>query len=232
MKYLKTTLLVTALLSLSTRSYVVHAENTVPDLTTLDTVSHVLSEERFVGDILKQQEDAKKQIEEEMMRQTTEYREKIEQERLAQERLATELAHREYGYDTLNNFLSDTGLHGSAKTFIDVATEYDIPVSILLGITIHESGWGESDLFVYDNNPGGIKCTSRASYCVGDFSGYNSLYEGLSDKAYLLKTYYFNEGLDTLSEIQGKYCPLSDVGCDVWVNNVSDLVHSIEALGL
>lgn len=181
----------------------------------------------YIGDYLNEQAE-RERVAQERAEAVRREQERVQYETEMRRREQEEERKRaEYSYDSLNTFFADTGFAGRAESFINVAQEFNVPVDLLVSISAHETGWGRSTLFTSHNNPGGIRCTERADYCVDGFSGYNSLYTGLADKAYLLRTYYLDRGLDTLSTIQPVYCPLSDGGCDVWYSNISRIIESV-----
>ena len=72
---------------------------------------------------------------------------------------------------------------------------------LLISISRHETGAWTSKAFVNDNNFGGIMNN-------GGLKHYNSYEEGLNDFVRILKTYYFEKGLNTIEEIGAKYCPV------------------------
>ena len=72
---------------------------------------------------------------------------------------------------------------------------------LLISISRHETGAWTSKAFKNDNNFGGIMSN-------GGLKHYESYEEGLNDFVRILKTYYFEKGLNTIEEIGAKYCPV------------------------
>ena len=92
---------------------------------------------------------------------------------------------------------------------------------IVVSISRHETGNWTSKAFNEKNNFGGIMCNGAT-----EIKSYETFEEGLDDFIRVLKTYYFDEGLETIAEIGAKYCP---VGAEndpnglnkYWVSGVS-----------
>lgn len=92
---------------------------------------------------------------------------------------------------------------------------------IVVSISRHETGNWTSKAFNEKNNFGGIMCNGAT-----EIKSYETFKEGLDDFIRVLKTYYFDEGLETIAEIGAKYCP---VGAEndpnglnkYWVSGVS-----------
>lgn len=90
---------------------------------------------------------------------------------------------------------------------------------LLISISKHETGTWTSKAFINDNNFGGIMNN-------GELKHYNSYEEGLNDFVRILKTYYFEKGLNTIEEIGAKYCPVGAANDPnglnkYWVGSVS-----------
>ncbi len=102
----------------------------------------------------------------------------------------------------------------SRKEMFQIAADvYQIDFEIIYAIAKHETGHFTSSLFINNNNPGGIKSGSG-------WAKYNTEFEGIMEMARLLRRGYYDYGLDTVEEIEGKYCPNSDV----WAKAVKSLM--------
>lgn len=83
----------------------------------------------------------------------------------------------------------------SAQKYIDAHKEraikimekYDIPASIVLGVAIHESAYGNSKLARYLNNHFGIKGKNSSSEIKSSYKGYDSVEESYADFARFLQ---------------------------------------------
>ena len=90
--------------------------------------------------------------------------------------------------------------HETACKIQKKAIEYGIDWRIAVSISRWETGNYTSNLYKTKNNVGGL-------YCKG-FLSYETLDEGIEAFVSNLKRNYFDLGLDTIEEIQKKYCPV------------------------
>ena len=109
-----------------------------------------------------------------------------------------------------------------ATFFMNSGEKYGVDPLFLASIAILETGYGSSNLFSDTNNVGGIRCVSDEEVIYefniigcdsrknGDFSVYASVQDSIEHKAFLLKEFYVDEGLVTISQVGQKYAPLSD----------------------
>ena len=103
---------------------------------------------------------------------------------------------------------------------------------LVVSISRHETGNWTSKAFIEKNNFGGIMCNGAT-----EIKRYETYEEGLDDFIRVLKTYYFDEGLETIAEIGAKYCP---VGAEndpnglnkYWVSGVSEFYESYTQKGM
>ncbi|MGL5959062.1 MAG: glucosaminidase domain-containing protein, partial [Phocaeicola sp.] len=106
---------------------------------------------------------------------------------------------------------------------------HNVPIEMLVGISMYETGWMQSDMFIEQNNPGGLRCNSRADWCGNNgFAGYNSVEAGLQDKAFLLRNHYFNNGMTTLTAIQPVYAPSHENDGDGWIRNIASIMDEVK----
>lgn len=106
--------------------------------------------------------------------------------------------------------------------------EYNVDPVMLEAIERFESGHYTSTVYMNNNNTHGAKCWKN---CNGSsYMTFDSPEDSTFFLAKNIRENYINIGLDTLEEIQGKYCPESD-GCnaDRWVNSVTSLMKEIKA---
>ena len=105
----------------------------------------------------------------------------------------------------------------SLKEMFQVAAEvYDIDFDMLYAIARLETGNFTSNLFVNNNNPGGIK----DFYSKSGWASYETQFQGIMEMARLLKRDYIDCGLTTPETIGPKYCP----GSESWIRQVRDLM--------
>jgi hypothetical protein len=115
--------------------------------------------------------------------------------------------------------------HETSCKIQNKAIQYGIDWRIAVAISRWETGNYTSSLYHNKNNVGGL-------YCKG-FLSYKTLDEGIEAFVSNLKRNYFDMGLDTLEEIQKKYCP---IGADNdpnnlnknWLGGVTKIYQSLE----
>ncbi|MEE1282785.1 MAG: glucosaminidase domain-containing protein [Acutalibacteraceae bacterium] len=116
--------------------------------------------------------------------------------------------------------------HETACKIKNKAEEYGIDWKIAVSISKWETGNFTSNLYFNKNNVGGM-------YCNGSFLSYATLDEGIEAYVSNLKRLYFDMGLDTLEEIQKKYCPIGakndPKGLNKnWLGGVTKIYNSLE----
>lgn len=136
----------------------------------------------------------------------------------------------------LNKLLDKNGkggvLQGKGELIAKIAKEYGIPVQHFAAIIFSETGWGKSKAIKKYNNPGGIMDKSTGCRKIKRFS---SLEEGLRAMASNLKRNYYDKGLDTLPEIQKKYCPIGAANDPKglnknWLSTVTKISNQIASM--
>lgn len=104
---------------------------------------------------------------------------------------------------TPSNLNSKLGgvLKGKGAVFEQAGKMYGIDPKLIAAISIHETGNGTSNAVRNKNNVGGM---------MGErgLQSFKSLDDGIFAMASNLKKNYFDEGLDTIQEIQKKYAPV------------------------
>lgn len=116
--------------------------------------------------------------------------------------------------------------HETACKIKNKAKEYNIDWKIAVSISKWETGNYTSNLYKNKNNVGGL-------YCKG-FLEYENLDAGIDAFVSNLKRNYFDLGLDTLEEIQKKYCPVGAAndpnGLNKnWLGGVTNIYNSLES---
>ena len=114
--------------------------------------------------------------------------------------------------------------HETACKIKKKAEEYNIDWKMAVSISAWETGHWTSNLYHNKNNIGGLYC--------GEFLSYNSLDEGVDAFVSNLKRNYFDLGLDTLEEIQKKYCPINAANDPTglnqyWLGGVTQIYNSL-----
>ena len=123
--------------------------------------------------------------------------------------------------EQLNSALEGTGLQELGEEYLKAESNYGINAVVLMGIHVHESGWGNSSLAISNNNLGGIKNKS------GDWATFDSIASCIDYSAELLGKQYlkpdgkFYNGTD-LTSVNIKYCETDD-----WAGKVVDTINSI-----
>ena len=115
--------------------------------------------------------------------------------------------------------------HETSCKIQNKAIEYGIDWKVAVAISRWETGNYTSSLYKNKNNVGGL-------YCRG-FLEYKSLDDGIDAFVSNLKRNYFDMGLNTLEEIQKKYCPIGanndPTGLNKnWLNGVTKIYQSLE----
>ncbi len=136
--------------------------------------------------------------------------------------------------EDLNKYLKGMGvLEGKGQAFIDAQNKHGISASVLVGITVHESGKGTSKNAQKLKNVGGVRIPGTTEY-----KDYNSVEECIDEMASFLKDYYVNNkgrALTKLYQVNAKYCPTADPtdkdGLNSnWARKVEDYASEAEAL--
>ena len=100
------------------------------------------------------------------------------------------------------------------KVLIKIACDrYDLNYALAVSIARLETSNFTSDLFLQNNNVGGMRDLD------GQWSSYKTLIEGVNRYVMCLKDNYVNQGLTTPELIQPKYCPTEEGG-DNWLEQV------------
>lgn len=79
---------------------------------------------------------------------------------------------------------------------IKIMEKYDIPASIILGVAIHESAFGNSRLAQYLNNHFGIKGKNNSTEIKSAYKGYESVEESYMDFVRVMQRKQFNHLFD------------------------------------
>lgn len=96
---------------------------------------------------------------------------------------------------------------------------------IVVSISRHETGNWTSKAFNDKNNFGGIMCNGAT-----EIKRYATYEEGLEDMVRILKTYYFDKGLNEIAAIGAKYCPVGATNDpnnlnQYWVGGVTEFYN-------
>lgn len=103
-----------------------------------------------------------------------------------------------------NNNVDLGNLH--ANTIYQKAIEIGLTKEqaiLVVSISRHETGNWTSKAFKEKNNFGGIMCNQAT-----EIKSYLTYEEGVNDFLRVLKSYYFDLGLQSIEEIGNKYCPV------------------------
>lgn len=125
----------------------------------------------------------------------------------------------------IDNVLEGTGLQGLGWAYKKAEEIYGVNAIFLISLTAEESGWGESDRAVNDNNLSGYgvyTSTSRGAR-------FNSKGESILKTARLIGEEYLKpEGAHfngySIYEVNKKYCT---TGGTSWSNNINNIANKI-----
>lgn len=104
------------------------------------------------------------------------------------------------------------------EMIIEKCNTYEIDSTLALAISRLETGNFTSDAYIYGNNVGGMSVDEVPV-------GFDTLEEGVEAFVNNLKVNYYNEGLNDVDEIAGKYCPVNE---KQWAETVQALMEEIE----
>lgn len=99
---------------------------------------------------------------------------------------------------------------------------------LAVSISRHETGNWNSKAFNDKHNFGGIMCNHAT-----EIKRYSNYEEGLNDFLRVLKTYYFDLGLNSIEEIGAKYCPVGATNDPnglnkYWVGGVTEFYNNYQ----
>lgn len=111
----------------------------------------------------------------------------------------------------------------------EVCAEYGVDPYLVSAIMASETGYGTSSAIVNKNNPGGYMDPATGHQTVKTFS---SLEEGIEAVVRNLANGYINQGLNTISSIGAKYCPVGasndPTGLNSnWIPNVTTIYNEL-----
>lgn len=123
--------------------------------------------------------------------------------------------------EQMYNVLEGTALQTLSDGYVYMEEVYGINALFLASLSAEESGWGTSELAMYNNNIGGIKSST------GDWEYFNDWFECLSFKADLLYNDYLKEdgiyynGL-SIWNVNTSYCEQN-----TWADNISSIAYEL-----
>ena len=98
------------------------------------------------------------------------------------------------------------------------AQVYETDWILIYSIAAHETGWFKSNLFLNNNNPGGIKAGSSG------WAKYDNTFQGICEMTRLIKKSYIDQGLTTPEKMELKYCPDGSA----WAKNVNKIISEVK----
>jgi hypothetical protein len=166
----------------------VHAEHINKEVELVEIVSiDILDPAKRLEKNIKEYRIAKAKRElEEKKRKEEEERRKQEEERLRQEELERQR-------------IASLPIEEKIRLACD---RYSVDYQVVLAIARLETGWFKSSAYLYRNNPGGLSRNEQPLY-------FSTIEEGVEAFVSNLKYNYFDQGLDSPSEIGSKYCPIN-----------------------
>jgi flagellum-specific peptidoglycan hydrolase FlgJ len=123
------------------------------------------------------------------------------------------------------------GLKGKESTFVATANKYGLDPSLLMAISAHETGKGNSAMMREKNNPGGLYDSKK-----GEYMSFPTPEAGIDAMAKNLKEKYIDKGLTTIEAIQKEYAPVGAANDPRgqnkdWVRGVTDFQNQIRKGG-
>ena len=123
--------------------------------------------------------------------------------------------------EQMYNILEGTALQTLSDGYVYMEEVYGINALFLVSLSAEESGWGRSELAIYNNNLGGIKSTT------GDWEYFNDWFECLSFKADLLyNDYLCNDGQyhygTSIWDVNIAYCEQT-----TWAENINTIAYEL-----
>jgi len=114
------------------------------------------------------------------------------------------------------------------------ADQFNIDKNLMLAISIWETGNFTSDNWFDNYNPSGMTCELEYNWADNGFIKFNKVEYGIYRMAQKLKEEYIDLGLDTISLIGSKWCP---VGAEndphginkYWINGVTKIYNELES---
>ena len=121
--------------------------------------------------------------------------------------------------EDLKNLLSGTKLEGIEEAILKSEQEYDINAFFILAVARLESGNGTSEIAINKNNLFGLNTVDKDPY--NKAFTFNSKSESVYSFSNVIKKYYIDIGLKTVSQINTKYS-----SSDKWANKINNLMIS------
>jgi hypothetical protein len=94
-------------------------------------------------------------------------------------------------------------LSGMGSAFYDISKKWSLNPYLVYSISNHETGNGTSAAVRNKNNVGGLMSNSDR------LLSYPTIQMSIEHMCKVLKTYYIDQGLDSVDKIQKKYCPIN-----------------------
>lgn len=113
------------------------------------------------------------------------------------------------------NFIDRLDELSIEEMFKVAANVYDLDFNLVYAIARLETGHFTSNLWLNNNNPGGIKANNG-------WASYSSRFVGIMEMCRLLRYSYIDQGLTTPEAIGSKYCPDPSEG---WAAKVNQLMN-------
>jgi len=112
--------------------------------------------------------------------------------------------------------------------------QFNVDKNLMLAISIWETGNFTSDNWFNNYNPSGITCEIEYDCASNGFIKFNSVESGIYRMAQKLREEYINLGLDTISLIGSKWCPVGakndPKGINkYWINGVTKIYNELES---
>lgn len=126
--------------------------------------------------------------------------------------------------EQLNNVLKNTDLEGLAKYYLQAERDYGINAKFLASISIHESGWGSSNIAKTKNNLFGFQAYTHDTSQAKVYTSYSEsiLHAG----KYIAENYLHENGKHfngyTIESVQEKYCAST-----TWARKVRAIMNSM-----
>lgn len=108
-------------------------------------------------------------------------------------------------------------MRGYDVIIADLCRDTDVDPILAIAISRHETGHYTSDAFLYYNNFGGMISSNGLMQFASKEEG--------AEKYISMLQWYYDDGLDTIEEIQQRYCPPEG---DQWIASVSAIYKELQ----
>lgn len=114
------------------------------------------------------------------------------------------------------------------EIIVQESKKANINAGVVFGMFAVETGWGSSNLFLNNNNVGGLECI-KGYACNGRWASFPTVRESFQNKIRILKTIYVGEGLVTLNQVINKYAPSDENDVEGYINMIGSVITTTQS---